>query len=193
MSEESLQQVAPHPAQARFTRHRYELLMLAVFFSIALVELFAAHLLVALWSSTAAWVLSALTILALGQIALLVHGMISRPTLLDDSGITVRHGRRSEIFVPLDLVERVEDVAFRPTEKGPQTFRATVLAQPNVAIRLSEPVRHGKRMLSTISMRLDDPAQFLAALSLRLTRLTERRARYSTRNSVTISRAGPVA
>lgn len=154
--------------QASFTRHRYELPTLAVFFSIALVELFAVHLLVALWSPTAAWVLSALTVVALGQIALLVHGMIRWPTLVDDTGITVRHGMRSEIFVPLDAVASVEDVAFQPEEKGQQTFRATILAQPNVAIRLSEPLPHRKRMLSTISVRLDDPAAFLAALRLRL-------------------------
>jgi hypothetical protein len=66
--------------------------------------------------------------------------------------------------VPLNLITGVEDVAFRPEEKGPQTFRASLLAQPNVAIRLSQPLRHGRRTLSTISMRLDDPATFLAAL-----------------------------
>jgi hypothetical protein len=102
--------------QASFTRHRYELPTLAVFFSIALVELFAVHLLVALWSPTAAWVLSALTVMALGQIALLIHGMIRWPTLIDDTGITVRHGMRSEIFVPLNVVASVEDVAFQPEE-----------------------------------------------------------------------------
>lgn len=140
-----------------------------VFFAIAFVELFAAHLLVALWSSTAAWALSALTVLALGQIALLVHGMAKWPTLVDERGITVRHGRRREIVVPLSLVESVDDVAFRPEEKGPQTFRATVLAQPNVALRLSEPLPYKKRMLSTITMRLDEPAAFLATLRARLT------------------------
>lgn len=163
-------QPAPQHAarQERFTRHRYELPMLAVFFSIAVVELFAVHLLVVLWSSTAAWVLSALTVVALGHIALLVHGMIKRPTLVDGSGITVRHGRRSEIFVPLNAVQSVQDVAFQPEEKGPQTFRATVLAQPNVAILLSEPLRHRNRMLLAISIRLDEPRDFLAAVCVRL-------------------------
>ena len=73
--------------------------------------------------------------LKLGQIALLVQGMIKWPTLIDDNGITVRHGRRKEIFVPLTRILSIEDVAFRPEQKDSQTFRATVLAQPNVAIR----------------------------------------------------------
>lgn len=154
--------------QASFTRHRYELPMLGVFFVIAFVELFAVHLLVALWSPNAAWILTALTVLGMAQIALLVHEMTKWPSLIGDTGVTVRHGKRSEIFVPLNLIASVEDVAFRPEEKGPQTFRATILAQPNVAIRLSEPLRYGKRLLSTISLRLDDPAAFLAALRPRL-------------------------
>lgn len=154
--------------QLSFTRHRYELPTLAVFLAIALVELFAVHLLVSLWSPAAAWVLSALTVLMLGQIALLIHGMATWPTLADDTGITIRHGRRGEIFVPFDRIASIEDVAFRPEEKGPGTFRATLLAQPNVAVRLSQPLRHGRRTLSTVTMRLDDPAAFFTMVSARL-------------------------
>lgn len=136
-----------------------------VFFAIALVELLAVHLLVFQWSPLAAWVLSGVTVLVMGQIALLVHGMTKWPTLVDDTGITVRHGRRGELFVPLAQVASVEDVAFRPDERGSQTFRASLLAPPNIAIRLSEPLHYSQRALSSITMRLDDPAGFLALLS----------------------------
>jgi len=142
--------------------------MLAVFFAIALVELFAVHLLVSIWSPLAAWLLSGATLLMLAQIALLIHGMVKWPTLVDAAGITVRHGRRGEIFVPIAKVANIEEVAFRPEEKGPQTFRATLLAQPNIAIRLSEPLPYGRRTLSSITLRLDDPASFLALLTPRL-------------------------
>ena len=151
--------------QASFTRYRYELPMLGVFFSIALVELFVVHLLVGLWSPSMAWGLSALTVLGLVQIGLLIQGMMKWPTVVNDNGITVRHGRRGEIFVPFKIVQSVEDVAFRPEQRGLQTFRASLLAQPNVAIRLLAPLPYRKRMLSTISMRLDDPAEFHAAVA----------------------------
>lgn len=154
--------------RASFTRHRYELPTLGVFFALALVELFAVHLLIALWSPTAAWILSALTVLALAQIVLLVHGMIRSPTHVDETTITVLHGRRSRVVVPLSSISSIEEVAFQPEEKGPRTLRATVLAQPNVAIRLSAPLQHGKRTLSTITMRLDEPAAFLATVRARL-------------------------
>jgi hypothetical protein len=151
-------------AQTSFTRHRYELPMLWVFFAIALVELFAVHLLVSLWSGTAAWLLSAATIVALGQIGLLIHGLVKWPTLIDGRSVVVRHGRRGEIVVPLSRIAAVEDVAFRPEEKGAHVFRATLLAQPNLAIRLSEPLRHGRKLLQCITLRLDDPDRFHAAL-----------------------------
>ena len=154
--------------QASFSRHRYELPTLAVFLSLAMIELFVVHLLVAMWSPVAAWVLTALTIFGIAQIALLIHGMIRWPTLIGQAGLTVRHGRRKEIFVPFAQIAKIEDVAFRPEEKGPQAFRATVLAQPNVGIRLSSPLVHGRRRLESILMRLDDPAAFRAALSARL-------------------------
>lgn len=147
--------------QVSFTRHRYEMPTLAVFIAIAVVELLVVHLLVSLWSATAAWVLSGLTALMLGQIVLLVDGMIRWPTIIDSDGITVRYGRRGEIFVPLAQVVSVEDVAFRLEEKGADTFRATVLAQPNLAIRLSEPLKYKRRNLLSIAMRLDEPASFL--------------------------------
>ena len=154
--------------QARFTRHRYELPLLGAFFAVAAVELLAIHLLVSLWSRSAAWLLSALTLFALVQIGLLVHGMIKWPTVINESGITVRHGRRGEIFIPLTQVARVEDVAFRPQEKGPHAFRATIFAQPNVAIQLTEPLVRGRRRLERIAMRLDDPTAFHAMLQARL-------------------------
>lgn len=154
--------------QARFSRHRYELPMLGMLSVIALAELVAVHLLVSLWSAVAAWLLSGATMLMFGHMALLVHGMVRWPTLVGDSGITIRHGRRGEIFVPFAQVASLDDVAFRPEEKGAQFFRATLLAQPNLAIRLTEPLPYRRRMLSSIGLRLDDPASFGAAVRGRL-------------------------
>ena len=154
--------------QASFTRYRYELPTLAVFFMLALLELLAVHLLLSIWSPVAAWVLSGLTVLMLFQMSLLVHGMVKWPTVVDDTKIIVRHGRRGDVIVPLAQVVSIEDVSFRPEEKGPQAFRATVLAQPNIRIRLSEPLHRGRRTLSSISIRLDDPASFISVVSARL-------------------------
>jgi hypothetical protein len=142
--------------------------MLAAFFAIALIELFVVHLLVSLWSTTAAWILSALTLLGLIQIGLLIDGMIRWPTRIGGTSLDVRHGRLGELVVPLDQIASVEDVAFRPEQKGPQVFRATVLAQPNVAIKLAPPLPYRRRMLEWITLRLDEPELFRAEIGRRL-------------------------
>ena len=140
------------------------------FLAIAILELFAVHLLASLWSTALAWVLSAFTILFLGQIALLMQGLRKWPTVINEAGITVRHGRKGALFVPLGQVAGSEDVAFSPEERGRQVFRATVIAHPNLMLRLSAPLCPGRRRIERIAMRLDEPALFQAALGARLNR-----------------------
>jgi hypothetical protein len=149
---------------ASFTRHRYELPLLAVFFALALVELFVVHLLVAMWSSTAALVLTTLTVIGLVPLALMMHGLATWPTMIEGTGVRVRHGRRGEIFVPFTQIVSSEDVALRSEERGAHVFRATILAHPNIMMRLAEPLPHKRRKLESIAMRLDEPAAFRAAL-----------------------------
>jgi hypothetical protein len=151
----------------RFSRHRYELPLLTVFLCLALLELVAVHLLMSLWSVTAAWVLSALTVVGMMQIAALIHGLVRHATEIDDCHVYVRHGRAGRIAVPLDGIERAEDVAYAPEEKGPVVFRASLIASPNVALRLREPIMVGKRAVSMVTLRLDEPAAFLDELRRR--------------------------
>jgi hypothetical protein len=144
--------------------------LLCVFLSLALLELLAVHLLVSLWSGTAAWVLTGLSILAVVQIAWLIRGMVRHPHEIDETHVRVRHGTAGLVEVPLSSMVRAENVAFAPEEKGAEVFRATLIASPNVALRLEPPVAMRRRQVSTIILRLDDPAAFLA-------RLAEARAR----------------
>lgn len=158
-----------HEAQpsvpARFSRHRYELPLLSVFLGLALLELVVVHLLVSMWSSTAAWVLTALSIAAVLQIAWLIRGMVWHPTLIGDGCIHVRHGGAGEITVPIASVERVDFVAYAPEEKGAGVFRATLLASPNIALRLGTPVTVRRRERSTLLLRMDDAEAFMARLA----------------------------
>lgn len=153
------------------TRHRYELPILGAFFGVAVVELFVVHLLASLWSAKLAWFLTAATLLALVQIASLIHGLVKWPTVLDEKRVTVRHGRSGRIVVPLHNIISTEDVAFSPEERGPHVFRTSILAHPNVVLRLRDPVRKGRRWVKVIAMRLDDPVAFHVALRARLEEL----------------------
>jgi hypothetical protein len=160
--------VATEAATAsRFSQHRYELPLLSVFLRLALLELMVVHMLVSMWSLTAAWVLTALSILAVVQIAAIIHGLVRYPTEIDAGQVHVRHGRAGRILVPLTAIERVDNVAFAPEEKGREVFRATLIASPNVALRLREPVIVRRRPISTITLRLDEPAAFMVELEAR--------------------------
>jgi hypothetical protein len=150
---------------ARFSRHRYELPMLGVFLSLALVELLTVHLLVSLWSGAAAWVLSGLSVLAVVQIAWLIRGLVRHPHEIDETNVHVRYGTAGLVEVPLSSIVRADNVAFSPEEKATDVFRATLIASPNVALRLEPPVAVRRRQMSTITLRLDDPAAFLARLA----------------------------
>jgi len=152
---------------ARFSRHRYELPLLAVFLCLALLELLTVHLLVSMWSSTAAWILTVLTAAAVLQVVLLIRGMVRHPTEIDERSIHVRYGASGHVVVPLATVERVENIAFAPEVKGRGVFRASLIASPNVAVHLKQPVIVRKRRVSTITLRLDDPSGFLAELAAR--------------------------
>jgi hypothetical protein len=141
---------------------------MSVFLCLALLELVAVHLLLVMWSTTAAWILTALSLLAVGQIAWLIRGMIRYPMEIDGSCVRVRFGAAGHLAVPLGTVARTENVAFAPEQKGAHVFRTTILASPNLALHLTEPMR--RRLISTITLRLDDPAAFMAQLAARQTR-----------------------
>jgi hypothetical protein len=149
----------------RFSRHRYELPLLCVFLGLALVELLTVHLLLSLWSRTAAWVLTAFSVLAVAQIAWLIRGMVRHPHEIDTRHVHVRYGAAGHIKLPLSSIVQAENVAFRPEEKGAGVFRATLIASPNVALRLDPAVTTRRLPVSTITLRLDDPARFLARLA----------------------------
>lgn len=163
-----------HPATgaaARFSRHRYELPLLSVFLCLALLELVTVHLLLAMWSMTAAWTLTALSLLAVAQIGWLIRGLVEHPTEVDGSAVHVRYGAAGRLTVPLDSIVRVANVAFAPEQKGPDVFRATVIASPNLALHLAAPISVRRRQVSTLALRLDDPAAFMARLASRETAL----------------------
>ena len=140
--------------------------MLGAFFVIAGIVLFVVHLLASLWSHTIAWILTAGTVLLLVQIAMLVHGLMTLPTFIDEHGLHIRHGRAGCLSVPFNNICSSEDVALRAEEIGPQVIRATILAHPNVAVRLNKPMQHRKKQVNVSTMRLDDPAAFHAALAM---------------------------
>lgn len=157
----------PHHREA-FSYHRYELPLIGVFATLAAIELVVVHVLVSIWNGTAAWILSAATLAALAYIAGLIGAMIGRPILVCGDRLVIRCRLRRELVVPVVNVAAVEDVALSPEPKGAGVLRATVLAHPNIALRLDPALvcrRFGRpRAIETIALRIDRPEAFRKAV-----------------------------
>lgn len=154
-----------------FTRYRHELPILLAFLVIAIVEVLVTHLLLLQWSPPLAWLLTASTIFFLAHLALTMHGLMVHPTLIDNTGVTVMFGRHGKVFVPLSQICAGDDVALSPEERGPLVFRASIMAHPNIALRLNRPLTVGKRQVQTVTMRLDRSDEFRTDLHSRLAHL----------------------
>jgi len=162
---------ASSEAGERFAYHRHELPMILLLASFAVIELFLMHLLLSLWSNTAAWIASALTLAAFLHMTLLVRAMIRRPILVDDRTVRVRCGIATELVVPIANITRLEDSRFAPEPRGPGVFRATVLAHPNLTMHLAPPVpmKKGARVfrIHRLALRLDDAEAFCKLVAAR--------------------------
>ena len=150
-----------------FSCHRDEMPMIWMLGGLAAAELMIVHLLVSMWSGTAAWVVTVLTIAAVAQAAWMVRAMINRPVLVSERAVTIRFRTRTPIVVPIDAIARVEDSALAPEPKGAGVFRGTLLAHPNITLRLERPLSHAARRIEVIALRIDAPAAFRAAVEAR--------------------------
>ena len=150
-----------------FSCHRNEMPMIWGLGTLAAAELLIVHLLVSMWSGAAAWALTALTIAAVAQAAWMIRAMITRPVLVGATDVTVRFRTRTPIVVPIDAIDRVEDSALAPAPRGDGVFRGTLLAHPNVTLRIEPPIRHDGRRIDAIALRIDTPEEFRAAIEAR--------------------------
>ena len=157
-----------------FTAARSELPMLYVLLALGSVELMVVHLLVSLWSRTAAWVLTALTLFGIVQIVTIVRRVKHRPTLLTDDGLVVRSAKGFEVALPWNGIAAVEAIGFGPAPSGDDVLRAALLAHPNVHVIASEAFTvkrlGGASSAKSITARVDEPDELITTVRGRLAR-----------------------
>lgn len=131
----------------------------------------AVHLLVGLWSATAAWILTGLSVWALVWLVGDFRAFGARPIRIGPARMGLRFGLRWEAVVPLADVAGVERVrgAGPGTTPGEGVLVAAVLGRPNVLLRLSRPVEvtglYGiRRTVRELRLRVDDPDGLVDAL-----------------------------
>ena len=150
-------------AQA-FSYHRAIAPMLWVFVALTSTELVVAHLLLSHWSRVTALVLSILTLGSIGWLIRAIASFRRLPVLLTPATLVMRVGRLKALTVPLADSAGPRGSWDGAAVKRRDLLNPALIAYPNVIVDLRAR-RPGRRAVSAIAHRLDDPAAFTAALS----------------------------
>jgi hypothetical protein len=135
------------------------------FACIMTVELIVAHLLVsALWSRTAASILSVLSLIVLAWTVSFILSLKRLPVLVDGDEVTMRVGRLKSLTVPLAAIAGVRTAWPGEMLKQRAVLNLALINYPNVMLDLDPPFVTRRRPLRAIAHRLDDPAAFVVAI-----------------------------
>lgn len=160
---------------ARFSYHRqggYTLAMGFIAF-LLLLETTTAHLLLARWSETAAWIVTALSIYSLIWLFGDMNACRLQPIVLGDAHLHLRTGLRWRVDIPWRQVAAIAKIS-QTDKKAPGYLNLTVMGEPGLAIQLTEPIvvqglLGRARVANVIGLSVDARAIFVAAVSQHLT------------------------
>lgn len=141
--------------------------IVAALVAIVAIETVAVHLLLARWSHIAAWIATALSVYAIFWLLGDYRSLRARTSQVSDGVLRFRLGLRQEATIPLTQIESVESC--RVFEKAPGSVKATAMQEPNLVIRLREPVEvvgmYGvRKRASAIAVRAANPSAMRASL-----------------------------
>lgn len=126
-------------------------------------ELLVVHPLLAHWTLRGAVVLSALS---LGMVGWLTFGLLSMPrlpVLVSRDLLVMRAGRIKGAQVPMTRVRGLRREWDAAALKRRDVLNLALVSHPNVLVDLTAPLP-GRRGVTAIAHRLDDPVGFAAAL-----------------------------
>lgn len=145
--------------------------ILATLMAATVVEAVPLHFLLRTWTPRLAWLLTALSALALVWILGLLRSVQLRPVLLDAERLVVRAGIRWSVAIPREAIAGVEVGHLKLPRGDARLLRATIATQPNVVVHLRAPVpaigMYGtsREELTTIAFAVDDRHGLAAALT----------------------------
>ncbi|HEU4989370.1 MAG TPA: hypothetical protein VFT41_06290 [Gemmatimonadaceae bacterium] len=168
---------APHVPQGAdaFTFHRKSGLvgLLSAVVGAAVVELFVMHLVVHAFSPRVAWALSAVSAFGVVWLVGFTRSIVLRPVLVTAHGVTVRSGVQWVLDVPYARIARVETGRVQGVAaRAPEHLRIGGNGRPSAMLYLNAPAAasglYGRsHMVRTVSITLDEPAAFAAAVRAR--------------------------
>lgn len=147
----------------RFAYHRAVAPMMWMLLACGMVELLVTHALIAFWNSAVALILSLLTLGALGWLVRVLLLMKRRPVLLGDGRLVMQVGTIRRVDIPIDGIAGLRPSIDMAAMRQRSVLNLALLAHPNTVVDLVAPLP-GRRGVTTIAHRLDDPAAFAIAL-----------------------------
>ncbi len=147
------------------------------FLILMLIDLPVGHTMLMLFASTtAAWVLTVLTLLSLALMFAHYRATLRCPISLSRDALYLRYGLAvAEAAVPLTAIAQAQALSNRDGvgRRAPGLLRLCDAGEPNLRLVLHEPVTIAgwfgiERRIDTIALGLDQPREFLAELNARL-------------------------
>jgi hypothetical protein len=138
--------------------------MMWILVAIATVETLVVHLLVALWRPSVAAVLSVVSAATIVWLVAVIRSFEKLPVKIVDRRLIWRVGTFRQASISLDNVEALKSDWTAADIKRREVLNCAMIAYPNTFVVLSEPVRMGRRSVSALAHRLDDPTAFATAI-----------------------------
>ena len=158
---------------AAFAYHRHLVPIASVVMVLQTIEIGTVHLLVGLWSPTAALILSILSAAALVYLIGLVKSFRLKPVLIEGDILRVRTGILIDRSIPLKNIAAIRTSFASEEVKSRACLEAGLLAWPNILVELNQPVAdpgllRRERTFTSVAFRLDDPNAFVRLMQERL-------------------------
>ena len=148
-----------------FSYHKAIAPMIWVLIGLSTVELVVVHLLLAHWWPRIAIAVAAVTLGMIMWLVTVVRACRSMPVVLEADRLLMRTGRLRSVSVATQQIAGLRSSCDAATLKQRHVLNLALIAYPNTVIDLLAPVAVGRRQISTIAHRLDDPAGFADALN----------------------------
>ena len=138
--------------------------MMWILVAIATVETLVVHLLVALWRPWVAALLSVVSVATIIWLVAFVRSLKTLPVEIADGQLVWRVGRLRCATVPLNRVRALKNEWTASDLKARNVLNCAMIAYPNAAVVLDAPVQAGRRLVTELAHRLDDPTGFATAI-----------------------------
>ncbi|ASS76158.1 hypothetical protein CIG75_15240 [Tumebacillus algifaecis] len=162
------------PAKYRsFTYHRDSSIkaLVIVFVLLALLEAVLMHLVIEIWSVTAAWIATASSLYAIVGLVGYYNSFKHCPILVSDDAVYLRIGFSSHTLIAKHNIASVQPIPISFEEKRDKHAFYAVLffEEPQLEIKLHEPViLHGpfgkKSRVTRVLLKVDEPLSFVQEL-----------------------------